>query len=598
MAIIDSLESANIERTSLHSSVEEDVLEEGEDKGSQPPRRRSKRQKKKHGGDSEVQGNDREGGNGVNGEEDDDEANADLSLHIVAKAEQRRKRATTSSSTAAKGIVIGEVEVRRKSTTIANVDSGTKNMTFMDLEINSAAERWVEESVPLGRNLSIEEGEVVEFREPKAPRAESPEEGELQEDADLELNPLLATELPDPRDDDNPVNPDEQEERGTRKKNKKREKREKKEKKKKQKTGGGNGDNNVIPSDNKALVIEIKDGDAEESMVMRKLLRGPRYFDPPEAQGQSCFNCGNVGHLAAACPDGPRLKPCYVCGGFGHEGRECPQKTECYVCGKVGHIAKTCPNKGAVRASALLGDSVGFGAGGGGNICLLCGRQGHEASTCYYSYDAQDLAQVQCYICSEFGHLSCAVVVDSSPMPVSCYECGEMGHTGGGCARPRRNDRDRDRGGIGNGTPSVCFKCGEEGHYARGCSKRNAPWPAPWPTEGIALVGGGGRSRNDSSRYGTPRSATRMPRWMDLQEREPRWTPLRRLNAVGADRWTGSRGNNNASDSAGRGAVASPADAGEDIDSYMGPIANFTTESPNDGYRKRRKRSWTTTSAR
>lgn len=53
--------------------------------------------------------------------------------------------------------------------------------------------------------------------------------------------------------------------------------------------------------------------------------RGPRYFDPPEEQGDTCHTCGQQGHLAADCTEQPRQKPCYVCGEFGHDGYDCSE---------------------------------------------------------------------------------------------------------------------------------------------------------------------------------------------------------------------------------------------------------------------------------
>lgn len=215
--------------------------------------------------------------------------------------------------------------------------------------------------------------------------------------------------------------------------------------------------------------VEVKLPDAEESLAMRKLLRGPRYFDPPEEQGDTCYSCGQQGHRAADCTEKPRQKPCYVCGNFGHDGYDCSEKTECFECGKSGHVARNCPNKQyKPRRSA--------------GLCLLCGRLGHDASACSGDYDPDDLKQVQCYICKRHGHLCCIAVEDASPTPVSCYQCGDLGHSGVDCNRQNGDRGDR----------SACYKCGQEGHFARECHQMNRDynmkqrrhsWPAPWSAD-------------------------------------------------------------------------------------------------------------------
>lgn len=41
-------------------------------------------------------------------------------------------------------------------------------------------------------------------------------------------------------------------------------------------------------------------------------------------QWAKCFNCCQFGHVAASCPDPPKVLKCYMCGGAGHEAKRCP----------------------------------------------------------------------------------------------------------------------------------------------------------------------------------------------------------------------------------------------------------------------------------
>ncbi|KAL2650993.1 hypothetical protein R1flu_019121 [Riccia fluitans] len=451
--------------------------------------------------------------------EEDAEANEDLSLLIVEKARKRRKV---------------------KSSKAPGEDSGLLKDRLgrgSDEEFASAADEHN------SRGSSAVEGER-ECQEPS--RSETPEEGELQEDA--EGNLVLASDFHKVEET--------QDGRGKKRKKKKKEKKEKKKKKK-------GVDSEYGKSNGKDVQLVA----AEESIVMRKLLRGPRYFDPPEEQEQTCFTCGKVGHQAVDCNEAPRLKPCYVCGAFGHDGRDCPQKTDCYVCGKVGHIAKNCPNKGLRTPTNRRDDTV----------CLLCGRAGHEAATCYFDYDEYDLEQVQCYICKQFGHLSCVDIVDTTPVPLSCYLCGEIGHLGQDCFQPRRLDRDKDRDRDRPYASGACYKCGEEGHFARDCSKlgrnelRPDPWSPPWP-RGETFAGGDYATPGSKK----PRRSGGGSRWMDLQSREGRWTPPSRphpLDPLGDHR-------NFNSGSKGKG-------ISDDERDYMGPVENFIDNS-KDNFKSRR----------
>ncbi|CAH8388255.1 unnamed protein product [Eruca vesicaria subsp. sativa] len=137
------------------------------------------------------------------------------------------------------------------------------------------------------------------------------------------------------------------------------------------------------------------------NMVMRKLLRPTRYFDPPDEAGSmtdsSCDSCEEQEDTT------PPRKRCFLCASFEHVGEQC----------SMGH--DSCPNDGS--------------------ICLKCGGMGHDMSLCKYEYTEDDLKDVQCYVCKGFGHMCCVGACDSLSWAVSCYKCGRLGHVGLGCGR-------------------------------------------------------------------------------------------------------------------------------------------------------------------
>ncbi|TKY45856.1 Gag polyprotein [Spatholobus suberectus] len=124
------------------------------------------------------------------------------------------------------------------------------------------------------------------------------------------------------------------------------------EKKKTTKLKAEAGDQSVVViAEEQEMVETVKATENDESvegstvqisdnMVLRKLLRGPRYFDPPDSSWGACFNCGEEGHTAVNCSAAKRKKPCYVCGGFGHNAKQCTNAQDCFICKKGGHRAK------------------------------------------------------------------------------------------------------------------------------------------------------------------------------------------------------------------------------------------------------------------
>lgn len=197
-------------------------------------------------------------------------------------------------------------------------------------------------------------------------------------------------------------------------------------------------------------IVETDPAEISDNAVLRKLLRGPRYFDPPDSSWGTCHNCGEEGHMSVNCTVVRRKKPCFLCGSLEHNIKQCTKGKDCFICKKEGHRAKDCPDKNNEGSW-------------NSKICLKCGDYGHDMFSCHNNYHPDDLKEIQCYICKSFGHLCCADYPDDGPSKVSCYKCGTSGHTGLACSGYR--------GEIsGMGSPYTCYRCGEDGHFSRECT--------------------------------------------------------------------------------------------------------------------------------
>ncbi|XP_021715623.1 protein AIR2-like [Chenopodium quinoa] len=213
-------------------------------------------------------------------------------------------------------------------------------------------------------------------------------------------------------------------------------------------------EDNVEPTDD-VEVVKLSESDGVDNsnsnnVVLRKLLRGPRYFDPPDKSWGACFNCGENGHSAVNCTSARRKKPCFICGSLEHEVKQCQKGKDCYICKGEGHRAKDCPKK--FKRSSQASD-----------LCLKCGASAHSMSSCNSGYLPDDLKEIKCYVCKRFGHLCCVDYYDALLSEASCFKCGQSGHDGQECRRSRGETSSA-------GTPTSCFKCGEEGHFARECT--------------------------------------------------------------------------------------------------------------------------------
>uniref|UniRef100_A0A0E0MGI7 CCHC-type domain-containing protein n=1 Tax=Oryza punctata TaxID=4537 RepID=A0A0E0MGI7_ORYPU len=258
-------------------------------------------------------------------------------------------------------------------------------------------------------------------------------------------------------------------------KRRKEKKRRRKEKRKQRKGAPPEGSASTAAADKEEPQVagtqEMQTGTAEsvltedgpdvplsDNIVLRKLLRIPRYFDPGETLLETCFNCGEEGHVAVNCPMEKRKKPCFVCGLFGHNSKQCTQGQDCFICKKGGHIAKDCPEKHNRNTQQS-------------SFCLRCGESGHDMFGCVNDYPRNDVKEIKCYVCNQKGHLCCADFSDICPKQVSCYNCAQPGHTGLSDRMKGESTAHSQKKGKGKkdfGTRSAP-------HDARKTSKRKSP---------------------------------------------------------------------------------------------------------------------------
>ncbi|KAI8525893.1 hypothetical protein RHMOL_Rhmol13G0266300 [Rhododendron molle] len=237
-------------------------------------------------------------------------------------------------------------------------------------------------------------------------------------------------------------------------------------------------------------LAETNPADIPDNVVLRKLLRGPRYFDPPDSGWGACYNCGEEGHITVNCTLAKRTKPCFVCGSLEHHAKQCT---------KVQYERKTKKKNLGLSKAMPIARSICFKQ----VTDLNQGRDeiDHVTLDQYTSWQAclqlSFLHQECVLLCSHFlsieicnpppklyteiwwrfpcgkvGH----VLIVRSPWKVfvfshkkvegqDCFICKKGGHRAKDC--PEKYKRVSQ-------SSKICLKCGDSGHEMFSCKNNYA----------------------------------------------------------------------------------------------------------------------------
>lgn len=241
---------------------------------------------------------------------------------------------------------------------------------------------------------------------------------------------------------------------------------------------------------------------------------------------QTCYVCGEKGHLSSSCPKKQGAD-------VANSGRESfgsvavvdnervddklvdatLKRRTCYECGERGHLSLACPKRQAADVANSGRESFGS--------MVVADNEGADDK---FVHDVSDskLKRRTCYECGEKGHLSSACpkkqdadvansgreaygsgvvagnewvddkmvnsVSDGKLKRRTCYECGERGHLSSLCPKKQAADVANSRKEVadmevekaevasvvseGKLRRRTCYECGERGHLSSLCPKK------------------------------------------------------------------------------------------------------------------------------
>ncbi|KAF5790253.1 putative transcription factor interactor and regulator CCHC(Zn) family [Helianthus annuus] len=247
------------------------------------------------------------------------------------------------------------------------------------------------------------------------------------------------------------------------------------------------------------------------------------------AKRQTCYDCGEKGHLSSSCPNKKAADVAHtsnitndvafddVEGDNVGDGKL--KRRTCYECGEKGHLSSSCPNKKATDVAHTDNgtDDVAFDKyeevdNVDGKLkrrtCYECGEKGHLSSSCPKKQAAdvantrrETFAPVAVKDSEEVDYNMVSSVSDGKLRRRTCYECGERGHLSSACPKKQAadvansikeaNDMEVEKGDVAvvgkevsdNAASSVsegklrrrtCYECGERGHLSSLCPKKQA----------------------------------------------------------------------------------------------------------------------------